>query len=88
MGNDGEYITAGPRLRGRTERWWCMPKTPPDGSDVPDDAESQFLTALWDNLEQAQEIAVAREVLDRLDEVLKHCEVAAAAIRDWLAQSR
>jgi hypothetical protein len=65
-----------------------MPQTPPEEDDAaPDDPESRFLIALWDNLERAQETAVERDVMKRLGEVLEHCEAAAAVIRGWLAQS-
>ncbi len=64
-----------------------MPRPPPEeDANVPDDPESRFLIGLWDSLERAQEIAVTRNVLERLDEVLKHCEAAAAAIRHWRAE--
>lgn len=65
-----------------------MPRPPPEeDANVPDDAESRFLIGLWDSLERAQEIAVAGDVLERLDGVLEHCEALVAAIRRWRAPS-
>jgi hypothetical protein len=64
-----------------------MSRPPPEeDANLPDDAESRFLIGLWDSLERAQEIAVGRDVLGRLDEVLAHCEAATATIRRWRAE--
>jgi hypothetical protein len=51
------------------------------------DPEAAFLTSLWDSLETAVEMAIAKDVLDHLDDVLLHCEAAAAAIRAWQSKS-
>jgi hypothetical protein len=44
-----------------------------------------FLTALWEHLERANQMSVEAGVTDRLDEILEHCDAAAAAIRRWQA---
>lgn len=54
-------------------------------SDVSEDPESRFLIALWLHLDAASDIAIGSRVIDRLDEVREHCEMAVALIRTWQA---
>ena len=60
---------------------------PPSDDDLAPDREAQFLTRLWNHLEGALELSSGTDALSNLDEVLSHCEAAAALIRAWRAWS-
>lgn len=56
-----------------------------DDLPAPPDEESAFLIALWAHLDAAEALSVDSAVMRQLDQVLAHCEAAAALIRRWQA---
>jgi hypothetical protein len=57
----------------------------PDEDPPPSWPESPFLIALWAELDAAAELSVGADVLQRLEEIMAHCEAAIALIDHWKA---
>ena len=58
--------------------------TTDDDDDLdPTDGESLFLISVWGHLDAAEQLAVAPDAMENLDEIASHCEAVVTRIRAW-----